>query len=148
MGSVLDGVFNITGSVIEVLSAPSRTTEQLKVLSEILQSAVASEKEADEIASEIQSKAPSLGAIARFIPKNSTELVAWLTFVLLAIQTLMQMDEKEAPDVNLILNQSVEQSMNPKNYYPYRPAPDTLTRNAPCPCGSGERYKRCCGRGI
>jgi len=23
---------------------------------------------------------------------------------------------------------------------------DTVGRNAPCPCGSGKKYKQCCGR--
>ena len=27
---------------------------------------------------------------------------------------------------------------------PYR-APPKIARNAPCPCGSGKKYKRCCG---
>lgn len=27
-----------------------------------------------------------------------------------------------------------------------RPAEDRVGRNEPCPCGSGKRYKRCCGR--
>jgi hypothetical protein len=26
------------------------------------------------------------------------------------------------------------------------PAPRTVGRNDPCPCGSGKKYKRCCGR--
>jgi hypothetical protein len=26
------------------------------------------------------------------------------------------------------------------------PEPPTVGRNDPCPCGSGEKYKRCCGR--
>ncbi len=26
------------------------------------------------------------------------------------------------------------------------PAPLNIARNAPCPCGSGEKYKRCCGK--
>ena len=25
------------------------------------------------------------------------------------------------------------------------PVPDQAARNAPCPCGSGRKYKRCCG---
>jgi uncharacterized protein YecA (UPF0149 family) len=25
-------------------------------------------------------------------------------------------------------------------------APKTTPRNAPCPCGSGNKYKRCCGK--
>lgn len=28
---------------------------------------------------------------------------------------------------------------------PYR-APPKVGRNAPCPCGSGKKYKKCCGR--
>lgn len=34
---------------------------------------------------------------------------------------------------------------NPRNNMPYRatPAPG---RNEPCPCGSGRKYKHCCGR--
>ena len=27
-----------------------------------------------------------------------------------------------------------------------QPAPDSTGRNAPCPCKSGQKYKRCCGR--
>ncbi|MBR6997252.1 MAG: SEC-C domain-containing protein [Prevotella sp.] len=26
-------------------------------------------------------------------------------------------------------------------------APKTPGRNEPCPCGSGKKYKNCCGRG-
>jgi uncharacterized protein YchJ len=27
------------------------------------------------------------------------------------------------------------------------PSPETPSLNAPCPCGSGKKYKRCCGAG-
>ncbi len=29
---------------------------------------------------------------------------------------------------------------------PIRSSPSEVSRNAPCPCGSGKKYKRCCGR--
>jgi uncharacterized protein YecA (UPF0149 family) len=29
-----------------------------------------------------------------------------------------------------------------------RTSQPTVARNAPCPCGSGEKYKRCCGKGA
>ena len=31
-----------------------------------------------------------------------------------------------------------------------RPAPrhDVVGRNDPCPCGSGKKYKKCCGRNV
>ena len=33
---------------------------------------------------------------------------------------------------------------------PAMPAPrrDAVGRNDPCPCGSGKKYKKCCGRNI
>ena len=27
-----------------------------------------------------------------------------------------------------------------------RPIPENIGRNAPCPCGSGKKYKHCCGK--
>lgn len=30
---------------------------------------------------------------------------------------------------------------------PIRRSPDRVGRNEPCPCGSGKKYKKCCGRG-
>nr|MCU0585707.1 SEC-C domain-containing protein [Desulfobacterales bacterium] len=29
---------------------------------------------------------------------------------------------------------------------PPKRSPDKVGRNAPCPCGSGKKYKKCCGR--
>jgi uncharacterized protein YecA (UPF0149 family) len=147
MGSVIDGVFNVAGDVIEILSAPQRTVDSLQRLSEILKAATTQKQSAEEIAKNIEKKAPEFNSISRYIPKNATELVAWLTLILLAIQTINQLGKDETPDINIILNQSIEQSMDPRNYYPFaQPIPPS--RNAPCPCGSGKRYKHCCGKAI
>ena len=27
-----------------------------------------------------------------------------------------------------------------------KPLPPGVSRNGPCPCGSGNKYKRCCGK--
>ena len=42
-------------------------------------------------------------------------------------------DEDDDPD---------KEDLEPKE--PYR-APPKVGRNAPCPCGSGKKYKKCCG---
>ena len=36
-----------------------------------------------------------------------------------------------------------EEDLEPQE--PYR-APPKVGRNAPCPCGSGKKYKKCCGK--
>ncbi|WP_321475072.1 SEC-C domain-containing protein [uncultured Paludibaculum sp.] len=38
------------------------------------------------------------------------------------------------------------QSRRPEPPSSIPPAPAAIPRSAPCPCGSGEKYKRCCGR--
>jgi preprotein translocase subunit SecA len=34
----------------------------------------------------------------------------------------------------------------PPKRQPVRKAKKKIGRNAPCPCGSGKKYKQCCGR--
>jgi len=148
MGSVIDGVFNVVGDVIEILSAPQRTIESLNKLSNIFKEAANKNETSEEIATKIHEQVPELSPIARYMPKNATELVAWLTFVLLAMQTISQLGKDETPDINIILNQAVEQSMEPKNYYPFRSQVVPPTRNSPCFCGSNKKYKHCCGISI
>lgn len=148
MGSVIDGVFNVAGNVIEILSAPQRTIESLQKLAEILKEAAVNKQPAEEISKSIEKELPEYSSISKYIPKNATELVAWLTLILIAIQTINNLGKDEKPDINIILNQSVEQSIEQKNYYPFVLPKKPPSRNQPCPCGSGERYKRCCGKAI
>lgn len=148
MGSVPDGIFNITGDGIEILSGPQRTVESLQKLSEILKEAAVKKQSPEEISRKIQENTPEYSALIKYIPKNAAELVAWLTLIFIAIQTISQLGKDEKTDVNIILNQSIEQSMEPKNYYPFVIPEPPPSRNSPCPCGSGKRYKHCCGRVI
>lgn len=148
MGSVIDGVFDIAGDVIKILAAPKRTIESLQKLSELLKEAAVKKQSAEDISSKIEKELPEYSSIAKYIPKNATELVAWLTLILVAIQTINNLGKDEAPDINIILNQSVEQSVEQKNYYPFVIPETPPSRNSPCPCGSGKRYKHCCGKAI
>ena len=148
MGSVIDGVFNVAGDVIEILSAPQRTIESLQKLTQILKVAAQDKETSEEITNKINEQVPELTSVSKFIPKNATELVAWLTFILLAIQTINQLTKDETPDVTIILNHAVEQSMEPKNYYPFSQPKIPQSRNRPCECGSGKRFKHCCGKII
>ncbi len=124
MGSVIDGVFNVVREAAKEKDSTEQITEK------------------------INEQVPELSLITRYIPKNATELVAWLTFILIAMQTINQFSKDDSPDINIILNQSVEQSMQPQNYYPFNQQAIPPTRNSPCSCGSKKRYKHCCGLSI
>ena len=51
--------------------------------------------------------------------------------------------EEVAPGVGGVVD-ALEDFEPPK---PYK-APERVNRNDPCPCGSGKKYKKCCGRGA
>jgi len=57
-----------------------------------------------------------------------------------ALASLQEEDEKDGED---------DEDEEDEEYPPLRLAPDwregkPVSRNAPCPCGSGKKYKRCC----
>jgi preprotein translocase subunit SecA len=41
---------------------------------------------------------------------------------------------------------AIEGSEAPAKLEPIRNREEKVPRNAPCPCGSGKKYKNCCGR--
>jgi preprotein translocase subunit SecA len=66
---------------------------------------------------------------------------------------LMQQDEVERLEEERRLRQEQEMQMNKaaagepaKGQVPLKRDGDKVGRNAPCPCGSGKKYKKCCGK--
>jgi hypothetical protein len=53
--------------------------------------------------------------------------------------------EEDLPDFDLGLDEDIEPMENLEAAQPYI-APPKVGRNEPCPCGSGKKYKKCCGR--
>ncbi|RKY38657.1 MAG: preprotein translocase subunit SecA, partial [Candidatus Omnitrophota bacterium] len=54
--------------------------------------------------------------------------------------------KKEEPVVSSLLSPSKAHSPSSDTSIPYRREGRKIGRNEPCPCGSGKKYKRCCGR--
>lgn len=68
-----------------------------------------------------------------------------------ALKALYLMEVTKAmypsPYDNSIMNEISKNSKPKLPTYNLPPKPYAGTgRNAPCPCGSGKKYKRCCGR--
>ena len=63
-----------------------------------------------------------------------------LALKLRAAQTVLKMaDEEEAPAAEAPVEEPVQ---------PYRREEPKTGRNAPCPCGSTFKFKRCCGNPL
>ena len=145
MGHVPDGVFNFIGNTIEILSAPERTIAELTHLARILAEAKAKSETREQVASRIEKEVPSLSKLAKLLPENRSELYGFLAVVLAAVQLFTQ--TPAAPSSTTVNVTQVIQQVIVEPTPPMAASPRTkkVGRNEPCPCGSGTKYKRCCG---
>lgn len=113
MGLVLDGVFNIVGNSITLLSGPQRTIEQLKRLAEILQRARQEGASRDEIVTKLEEE--GLSSLAAVIPKNRIELYAFLMiFVVLILGVIQHCSLKATEPAVEIDSITIQQGFSPE----------------------------------
>jgi uncharacterized protein YecA (UPF0149 family) len=149
MGHIPDGVFTFLGNTIELLTGPGRTKYEWSSLAALLTESCGKSSSPDEIVEKISEKVPELAGLSDLLPRTRDELYSFLALVVAVISLLLQesRDEDDATTVtieqtiNHILNEthSVAESLGAK----LKPK---VGRNEPCPCGSGKRFKRCCGQ--
>ena len=144
VGIILDGVYHSVG---ETVSFISHNPDQLRRLAEVVRLAQRSQQTPAEIEKKFDEVAPGLG---KFLPKTPTELQGYLKLlgpVLLAIASLIAANKFDVTNVPAHIDkatQSIYDDSEPKA--PKRPTAKRAGRNEPCPCGSGKKYKRCCGK--
>lgn len=157
MGSVPDGVFKAAGDVIRLLAGPKKTIDQLQMLVSVIAEARNTVSEPYKAVEKIKREAPELSSIVDLLPKTRNELYGFLTVILMAVGTLIAgaaLYKGRAPseaDVQSMIDKTIERSFHDheekKKQQPHHAAPKP-GRNEPCPCGSGKRYKQCCGKLI
>jgi hypothetical protein len=153
MGSVLDGTYQTVGNVIKLLAGPQKTVNQLRNLVAVITEARKVAKVPNEAVKKIKNEAPELSSIADSLPKTRYELYAFLTLIIMAINTIIAaaaLFMGKGPteeEVQGLIEKSIERAFNEnpstEKSKPYRSKPKT-GRNDPCPCGSGKKYKHCC----
>lgn len=150
MGHIPDGIFQIIGNTIEVLSAPQRTLQELKRFAEVINEAQKKEYSSEEFIEKVKENIPEFSSITDLIPKNRAELYAFIALLLTIIQILMQSPEKPSQNItnNINIRQVIEQAyretscdVKKKNISKVK----KVGRNDICPCGSEKKYKKCCG---
>ncbi len=122
---VPDGIYEIVGNTIKILSAPERTTYELTRLAEILSEA---QRKPDEpgLEKKIESELPAFGYLAKFWPKETRDRIALISLILTAITLIRSLTTRPLP--------------------PTTQAKPNIGRNDPCICGSGKPFKKCCGQ--
>jgi uncharacterized protein YecA (UPF0149 family) len=154
MGHVPDGVFNFVGNTIEILSAPQRTVNELSRLAKILREAREKKQSPEQVAETIRKEVPELARLADSLPKTRAELYSFLALIIAVITLLTQGGQSGDKTTNITVNQTINQvfiemdnAAKPEKAEPQvRQAAPKVGRNDPCPCGSGKKHKKCCGR--
>jgi hypothetical protein len=147
-GHIPDGVSDFVANTIEILSSPQLAEEQLRALGEILTEACGKRENPDQIVEKIGQLAPGLSGIADLVRNAGADLYSFLvlTVTVIALQSQARRSGDAGPAITV--PHVIEHLFNETSKLASRtdwPRP-RVGRNQPCPCGSGKRYKRCCGR--
>jgi hypothetical protein len=148
MGHIPDGVFNFIGNTIEILSAPQRTVEELTRLVQIIHEAKAKQQSNEQVAAQIKRELPGLSLLADILPKNRGELYGFLAVVIATTQLLLespQPTQEITINVSQVVEQTLENASSTKKISQESLRSKKIGRNELCPCGSGKKYKKCCG---
>jgi len=151
MGHIPDGVFNFVGNTIQILSAPQRTVSELSRLTQIIREAREKKETPEEVAKKIREELPELASLADLLPKTRGELYSFLALIVAVIALITQSGRSENRTTNITVNQTINQMFveterHAKLPQPQQRAAKKVGRNEPCPCGSGKKYKHCCGK--
>lgn len=114
MGSIPDGIFNITGNAIKLISGTLKTVEQLKTLSAILTNAQKHNQTRDEVNKQIQKETPELNSFAAILPKTRIELYAFITIILMAIGLMITSTNNESlseSDVDKMIEGAIQKAI-------------------------------------
>jgi hypothetical protein len=150
MGHVPDGVFRITGRLIEILSAPTTSVSELMRFSDILTRAQQQGTAPDDLAAQITREAPSFGPLFELLPRTRSELYAFVSLILAAVALVLSAGRKQAPTWQITVQQIIEQTYTQSAMPLHGPAAGSQVRvpvgsRDPCPCGSGKKYEECHG---
>lgn len=153
---ILDGIYSNMGDALEILLR-EKGREILQQLANFLRSAQEAGLSRDEVTARIDETAPELSSLKDWLPKTRKDLylvlgliIAVLTSLISSMATCVSKD-----DVQGYIHSAVQQAYQAQtqtqtqtqnvtvNVNPGR----SVGRNSPCPCGSGRKFKKCCGKG-
>jgi hypothetical protein len=150
-------MYEFANGVMSILLAPTTTAEEVAKLREILLAARQSKATPQTVAEQITSKVPGLSALAEWLStKDSTWWITAMGLIvsLLAWQFPVGQGGNSAPTpppptAGITINNNItnEVKSTPARTIRNDEQEAPPGRNDPCPCGSGEKFKKCCGKG-
>jgi hypothetical protein len=153
-GSIIDGTYELVENVTRYLGGPDVGADSLRRLQALLEQVRDGKAEPERVAEQIRHEIPEASGVAWLLSAKGSTLATWLALVIALITLLLVKfdDAERAPLTTEQIEQIVQdvEGHDPKAVSTTESGPAVSTkvaRNEPCPCGSGEKYKRCHGRG-
>ena len=150
-GRIPDGVYEYTNRVVSLLSGPETTVEILRQVQKVLKSAQANNASKVDVEREIANVSPSVAQAFKSAP-SSDNVLQWLSVLIALVALVIQIhtsyfkdDDLEKAFRNQLLEENRVLRQQIAKEHPYQREQPKLQRNQPCPCGSGKKYKKCCG---
>lgn len=161
---MLDGVFNITGEVVTLLSGSDFTAAQLRHYKQVIEDIQHTKPEPQEAAEiikrEIPALSPLMDRVVDHVKGNIWSILGVALWVFTYLETHpteadINIDEnppaviQKAPsktikdEVEKVFQLAFEQTEARQRAPRHQAQPHRLD---PCPCGSGKRFKNCHGR--
>lgn len=154
IGHIPDGLYNFVDNVLEVLSAPDRTIEELNRLSEILHAADKNNSTPEQVKTQIETEHHELHSlIDDLLPKTREEkredFKFWVKTTLQILGMIISLHHSHAteqvktvPVPKIEVNQVIDNIAHQNETKSFKTVMK-IGRNDLCPCGSGKKYKYC-----
>lgn len=107
VGHIPDGVYNVIGNVLQVLSAPAHSIDELRQLAGILTQARTKSENPDALKERIRKESPSLSAIADLLPANRAERIAFISMVIAAVSLIVDLSRPGDKAMNVTVDQVI-----------------------------------------
>jgi len=158
VGHIPDGIYAATTDAISVVATTAKSAQSLRTLLRILQQARDQRATAEQLSKSLeQEQGANLKPVAdlvRQLPKK-LDIKYWIGIAIAVVALLEgQMTDQKVGRIEAQVEQIYAQVLAqhqgaipaavPTQAASPRPLPK-VGRNAPCPCGSGKKYKRCHG---
>lgn len=154
LARVPDGIYNVLGGAVELLSGPKRSVEQLQLLKNVFEKAREQGKSREQVQTEIVQAVPELSSLATALPTTRGELYAFITTILTLLTLMVSAYAAWKPagpsqeEINSMVSQALQKNMQTSNAKGTTTTPKRNNlktgRNEKCPCGSGKKFKKCC----
>lgn len=150
-GLIPDGIYQYASHAVSLLTGPETSIHVLRQVHEILRHAKSKPEDKEAVLKEVEAVSPQVAGALQQAPEASNYL-NWVTVLIALVALAIQVhtsyfkgDDVEKQFRDHLLEENSELREQNKKAIPYKRNKPKTQRNDPCPCGSGKKYKKCCG---